>query len=98
MTGGIDVDLGTLTSIAALLDRGADDLEGLAGSVPAGVDAGPMTGFVASLLSQVVDSAGNVSTASTAAADLVRLSGDYYRRADAEAEADFADIKKAMEQ
>lgn len=96
MTGGIDVDLGALALIAATLDRGADGLEGLAGSVPAGIDAGPMTGVIASMLSQVVDSAGNVSTASSGAAGLVRLSRDYYQRADADAEASFADIKKVM--
>ncbi|MRJ77092.1 hypothetical protein GEV29_11115 [Aeromicrobium sp. SMF47] len=97
MTGRLDVDLAALASIASMLDRGASGLDELSGSVPAGVDAGPMTGVIASMLSQVVDSAGNVSSASSGAADLVRLSRDYYQRADAEAEATFADIKKATE-
>lgn len=97
MTGPIDVDLPALTSIAAKLDEGATGLEELAGTVPAAVDAGPMTAVIAGMLSQIVDSAGNVSTASSSAADLVRLSRGYYQRADAEAEATFADIKKATE-
>ena len=69
---GIDVDLSVLATIAGGLDSGASGLEGLAGGVPSGVDAGPMSAVVASMLSQVVDSAGNVSVALTGAADSVR--------------------------
>ena len=65
MSGGIDVDLGALDTIAADLEGAASGLEGLAGGVPRGVDAGPMTAVVASMLSQVVTSTANVSTART---------------------------------
>jgi hypothetical protein len=92
----IDVDLAALATVATTLDTSAQGLEDLAGSVPAAVDAGPMTGVIASMLSQVVDSAGNVSTALTGAAGLVRLSRDYYQRTDAEAAASLSDIQKAM--
>ena len=94
----IDVDLAALDTIAATLDKGADGLEDQAGSVPASIDAGPMTGVISSMLSQVVDSAGNVSTALTGAAGLVRLSRDYYQRTDADAAASLADIQKAMKE
>lgn len=95
---GIDVDLGVLSSIATTLDRGSDGLEQLAGSVPSGVDAGPMTAVLASMLSQVVDSAGNVSEAMTGAAEMVRLSRRYYERADADAVTDLSGIREAMGQ
>ena len=47
-------------------------------------------------MSQIVDSAGNVSTSMSGAADAVRLCRRYYERADADAEAGLGDIKKAM--
>lgn len=57
-------------------------LEGLEGSVPAGVQAGPMTAVITSMLSQVTNSAGNTSSALSGAAELVRVSSRYYERAD----------------
>lgn len=93
----IDVDLSVLTTIAEDLDTGAAGLEGLAGSVPAGIDAGPMSAVVASMIAQVVDSAGNVSVALTAAADSVRMCRLYYLRADAESQAGLDDISRAMQ-
>lgn len=95
---GIDVDRLVLATIATDLDAGAAGLEDLAGSTPSNIDAGPMTGVVASMLSQVVDSAGNASTSMTGAAELVRLSSRYYLRADASSETDLQGIEKAMEQ
>lgn len=92
----IDVDQEVLGSIATDLDTGASGLEGLSGGVPVKVDAGPMTAVIASMLAQVVDSAGNVSVAMTAAADQVRESRRYYERADASSEADLDAIGKAM--
>lgn len=94
---GIDVDLSVLATVASGLDSGAAGLEGLAGSVPSGVDAGPMSAVVASMLSQVVDSAGNVSVALTGAADSVRLARSYYQRADAESSAGMDEIRRAMQ-
>ncbi len=44
-----------------------------------------MTAVVASMLSQVVTSAGNVSNALTGTAEGVRLARSYYERADADA-------------
>lgn len=92
----VDVDLGVLTSIASDLNNGAEGLEGLAGGVPSGVDAGPMTAVIAGMLSQIVDSAGNVSTSMSGTADAVEVCRRYYQRADADAEAGLNDIKKAM--
>ncbi|KGN30758.1 hypothetical protein N802_06005 [Knoellia sinensis KCTC 19936] len=92
----VDVDLNVLADIAKGLDDGAKGLEDLSGSVPAGIDAGPMTAVVAAMLSQIVTSAGNVSTSSTAAADLVRESRRYYARDDAEASATLEEINKIM--
>jgi hypothetical protein len=97
MSGGIDVDLSALDTIAAELDGAASGLEGLAGSVPRGVDAGPMTAVVASMLSQVVTSSGNVANALSGTAEGVRLARGYYQRADADASADMARIRQVMD-
>lgn len=97
MSDAIDVGLGALDTIASDLDGAAAGLEGLAGSVPRGVDAGPMTAVVASMLSQVVNSAGNVSTALSGAAESVRLARSYYQRADAESAAGMDQIRRVME-
>lgn len=94
---GIDVDLSVLDTIASGLDSGAAGLEGLAGGVPSGVDAGPMSAVIASMLSQVVDSAGNVSVALTGAAESVRLARSYYQGADAESSAGMDEIRRAMQ-
>lgn len=94
---GIDVDLSVLESVAEDLDTGAAGLEDLAGSVPGTVDAGPMSAVVASMLGQVVDSAGNVSVALSGAADGVRLCRTYYQRADAESSASMDEIRRAMQ-
>jgi hypothetical protein len=94
---GIDVDLGALDSIAGDLETAASGLESLAGSVPRGVDGGPMTAVIASMLSQVVTSAGNVSTALTGSAESVRLARSYYQRADADSSADMNQIRQAMQ-
>lgn len=96
--GDVDVDLTMLEQIAKGLDDGAKGLESLSGSTPSNVDAGMMTGFVASMLSQIVTSAGNVSTASTGAAELVRECTRYYERDDASAKASLEDINKVMKQ
>lgn len=96
MSGGIDVDLDVLDTIAGDLDRAASGLEDLAGSVPRGVDAGPMTAVVASMLSQVVTSAGNVSTALSGSAESVRLARGYYERADSDASAGLDRIRQEM--
>ncbi|MDF1605136.1 hypothetical protein [Nocardioides sp. YIM 152315] len=85
-----------LGAIADGLDKGASGLEELAGSVPSGVDAGPMTAVIASMLAQVTDSAGDVSTSLTGVAALVRQIRRYYERADASAEASLTDIKDVM--
>lgn len=97
MSGGIDVDLDVLDTIAGDLEGAASGLEGLAGGVPRGVDAGPMTAVVASMLSQVVTSAANVSTALSGSAESVRLARGYYERADADASAGMARIRQVME-
>jgi hypothetical protein len=97
VSGGIDVDLGVLDTIAGDLEGAASGLESLAGSVPRGVDAGPMTAVVASMLSQVVTSAGNVSTALSGSAESVRLARGYYERADADASAGMDRIRRVME-
>jgi hypothetical protein len=94
---GVDVDLAVLSTIATTLDGGADGLEQLSGSVPSGVDAGPMTAVITSMLGQVVDSAGNVSEALTGVAELVRLARGYYERADADAASSLEEIKQAMQ-
>lgn len=91
------VDRAVLATIADGLDRGASGLEDLAGSVPSGVDAGPMTGFVVSMLAQVTDSAGNVSTSLTNSAALVRQCRTYYDRADADADAGLSEIRQAVQ-
>ncbi|TQL70278.1 hypothetical protein FB381_4207 [Nocardioides albertanoniae] len=92
----VDVELSVLSDITVELDAGAEGLEGLAGGVPSGIDAGPMTAVITSMLSQIVDSTGNVSTAMSGAADAVGVCRRYYQRADADAEAGLDDIKKAM--
>lgn len=97
MSGGIDVDLSALDTIAGELEGAASGLDGLAGSVPRGVDAGPMTAVVASMLSQVVTSSGNVAAALDGSADAVRLARGYYERADAESSAGMDRIRRVME-
>lgn len=91
------VDPAVLGAIADGLDHGAAGLEGLAGSVPSGVDAGLMTAVVSSMLAQVTDSAGTVSTSMSAAATLVRQCRTYYQRADADAAAGLSEIREAMQ-
>lgn len=91
------VDPAVLGSIADGLDNGATGLDDLAGSVPSGVDAGMMTGVVASMLAQVTDSAGTVSTSMSAAATLVRQCRTYYQRADADAAAGLSEIREAVQ-
>lgn len=91
------VDRAVLTTIAAGLDSGANGLEDLAGSVPSGIDAGPMTGAIASMIAQVTDSAGTVSSSMSSSATLVRQARTYYDRADASASAGLSQIRKAME-
>lgn len=94
----LDVDLDDLTTIATTLEQGSDGLEGLAGTVPAGVQAGPMTAVIASMISQITNSAGNVSDSMAGAAELVRLSRRYYLEADASADAGLTQIEQAMKQ
>ncbi|WP_121254523.1 hypothetical protein [Nocardioides ferulae] len=91
------VDLAVLSDIAGELDLAADGLDGLAGSVPGGVDAGPMTAVINVMLAQVTDSAANVSESLTASAALVRLCRRYYQQADADADAGLSEIREAME-
>lgn len=93
----IDVDKVVLDTIAGDLDAAAEGLEGLAGSVPAGIDAGPMTAVVAGMLSQLVTSAGNVSTAMSGSAASVRLARAYYERADADATTGMEAIRRVMQ-
>lgn len=93
----IDVDLDALATMSSDLDAGAENLESAADSAPGAVDAGPMTPVISAMLSQVTDSAGNVSTTMSAAADVVRDCRAYYQRADADAEAGLTDIHRTME-
>lgn len=97
MSGGIDVDLGVLDAITVDLEGAAAGLEGLAGSVPRGIDAGPMTAVITSMISQVVTSAGNVSIALSGSAESVRLARGYYGRADADSSAGMGRIRQVME-
>jgi hypothetical protein len=92
----VDVDLEVHDAIASSLETGAQGLEGLSGGVPAGIDAGPMTAVITGMLSQIVDSAGNVSTSLTSAAEGVRLSRRYYEQSDASAQSGLEAIRKAM--
>lgn len=93
----IDVDLAQLATITQGLHQAAEGLEDLSGSVPSGIDAGPMTGVIASMIGQIVDSAANVSVALDHTGTNVGICREYYQRADASAEADFASIKEAMQ-
>lgn len=93
---GIQVDLGTLETIASRLDSGASSLEGVADSAPGSVDAGPMTGFITGLLGRASANAGTVSEALSASAEAVRSARTYYQRTDADADATMAEITKAM--
>lgn len=92
----IDVDLAVLATIAGSLDGAHTGIEGLDTSATAKVDAGPMTAVVAGMLSQVVDSGGNVSDALAGSAATVRECRQYYQRADASAQADLETIHKVM--
>lgn len=91
------VDLAVLGRIADALDRGADDLEDLAGSVPRGVDAGMMTGVISGMLAHVTDSAGNVSASMSGSGALVRQCRTYYQGADASATAGLSEIREAVQ-
>lgn len=94
----IDVDRGVLAGIASSLDSAATGLDDLEGGVPSNVDAGPMSAVIASMLSQVVNSAGNTSAALQGAAELVRTCSDYYGRADAESSATLSEIESVMDE
>lgn len=93
---GIEVDLAALDSIAGQLDAGAEGLDGLAGSVPSGIDAGPMTGFVTGMLAQAASNAGTISDALSASAAAVRSARTYYQRTDADVDATMGEIGKVM--
>lgn len=93
----VDVDLAVLGEIASTLDTAAEGLDALAPSVPSGIDAGPMSAVISELLRSVVDSAANISVVQSAAADQVRMSRDYYQRADADGAADFDRITEVMQ-
>lgn len=93
---GIEVDLGTLDTIASRLDSGTQSLEGVADSVPSGVDAGPMTGFITGLLGRAASNAGTLSDGLSASAEAVRSARAYYQRTDADADATMSEITKAM--
>lgn len=93
---GIDVDLGVLAAVAGRLDAGADRLESAADSAPSAVSAGPMTPVISAMLSQITQSAGNVSTTMGAAADIVRTCRSYYQRTDADVGASISAIQRSM--
>ncbi|MDN4162293.1 hypothetical protein [Nocardioides abyssi] len=90
------VDLAVLGTIATALDNGASGLEDLADSVPSGIDAGPMTAVIAAMIAQVTDSAGEVSTALTSGAELVRQCRTYYRTVDEDSALGLAEIREVM--
>lgn len=93
---GIEVDLTAMDTIAGKLDSGAEGLDGLAGSVPSGVDAGPMTAYITGMLAQATSDAGTVSEALSASAAAVRAARTYYQRTDADVDATMGEIGKAM--
>lgn len=93
----LDVDTDALGTIATALDTAAADLEDLASGVPAHVDAGLMTAVVASMVSQIVTSAGTVSDALTGTAAEVRTARSYYDRTDASASAGMEEIRGVMQ-
>ncbi|MCO7239286.1 hypothetical protein [Aeromicrobium sp. CnD17-E] len=93
----IDVDLAVLSTMATTLEEASDGLDGLSGSVPKNVDAGPMAPIIAAMLAQVTDSAGNVSSSLGATADAILQARQYYQRADADAEATFSEIDDVMQ-
>lgn len=93
----VDVDTEALGTIATSLDTAAAGLEDLAPGVPAHVDAGLMTAVVASMVSQIVTSAGTVSDALTGTAAEVRLARSYYERTDANASAGMDEIRNVMQ-
>ena len=93
----VDVDLAALASSAAPLDSAAEGLESLSGSVPTGVDAGPMTAFITQAIATLTQNAGTLSSALSASADAVRSSRDYYQRTDADVGASLSEIQQVME-
>lgn len=92
----IDVDLGVLTTIAADLTSAGSTLSGIDTAGSSGVDAGPMTGVITSMVAQVTDSAANIADGLSGTGALVGLSRDYYQRADADAEVSLDDIRSTM--
>ncbi|MGY2704215.1 MULTISPECIES: hypothetical protein [unclassified Nocardioides] len=70
----IDLTWATAESIATSLDHARTDLDGTAGSAPAGVDAGEATAMVEALLARVSESAAGLSEGLAAASGKVRMS------------------------
>jgi hypothetical protein len=85
VTGGHEVEPGVLEGIASTLRKASSDVDGLAGSVPATPDAGDGTAAIASILSKLVDSAGQFVVGAAAAGDAVAQGKANYTEGDAAA-------------
>lgn len=94
----IDVDLAVLGTIATDLTDAGTTLSGIDTAGSSGVDAGPMTAVIASMVAQVIDSAANVADGLSGTGTLVGLSREYYQRADADAEVSLEDIRSTMQE
>jgi hypothetical protein len=89
-----EVSLSTLSSIASRLESGSHSLEAV-GAAPSGVDAGVMSGFIASLMATLSGSAAGVSEGLGAAAAEVREGAQAYGETDANAQSGFQAYRAA---
>jgi len=81
MSGGFTADQGVIEETASILRSGADSLES-SGRTPPAPDAGELTGVMGSVMSKLVNAAGELSTGTSAAADAVAEGGRTYAEAD----------------
>ncbi|MGH3623060.1 MAG: hypothetical protein ACRDQ5_14900 [Sciscionella sp.] len=76
--GGFDADPGVIDGLAGALRSGSSGLEELGGSVPGTPDAGDISADMGSLMSKLVDAAGEFSTGLAAAGDALTQTGEDY--------------------
>lgn len=92
----LHIEFDVLEGLDGPLRAAAAGIDDLAPSVPTGVDAGVMTSVVTAILAEVVESAGSISLALSASADVSDTACAYYRRADADAAASMDQLLQAM--
>lgn len=90
------IDPPAVRAMARSLDNGADDVEGVP-NLDVTISGAEPEVLINAMVAQVESSAGAVVDGMRAAAEMARMSMDYYERADADVAADLATIESVMD-